>query len=514
MRHVIVYFTACIVGQLWLDVVTAQYNAAAAAGGSTTRAATVNAYARDIDLASVVWVSFLSGTDSPGCGASKAAPCFTIHAAYIQCALALNCSILIEPAVYSDAGNVNLSMERAPLSGSPVLSIRSWPCAERAAACVNDAKARILCGASDKGWLLSASSVAIQGVSFEGCTVPWLNASLPDMYGFPHSIGVGSAVLILNSSSIEILDANFQTCASGIALTVLAGDPRIPANVKPSPTFSPDFAVTIARSNWVNNTAGAVLSSACTGFNGSMTTSANDEETAGTSLFCAVNASVTVLNCSFAGSVRTMPQDHLEGVYPAALMLLQFPIIVQHLVTVTIYLPSTVPPAVAPGDLDWTQIGSRFSDRPCEVCLPSLPHHADANAPVPSAFAITVRNVSFSCTDAVLCSPSSSMRSRVMQACVIVHTPAADASNATTRWPLLLENMAFDSLFQLLNSLSLETRVPVVMNGITLFESSGAALAGWSLNITNVQMLHVDYPPQDLGLQGTGTFSIYTNMRR
>lgn len=215
------------------------------------------------------WVSSLSGIDEPGCGATQLNACLTIQAAYDQCAFAKDCEIDLESATYAGIGNLNLTLERAAISDSS-LTVRSWPCVNSISneACAVAPRARVACSGTDKGWILSAQQVVIQGIAFDGCQTPSLNATLPDMYGGLESVALGSALLILNSSSVAILDVTMQRCATGYALAVLPGDPRSPppAN-RDDPNVSVSLAITVDRSTWINNTGGAVLLSSCAGFN-------------------------------------------------------------------------------------------------------------------------------------------------------------------------------------------------------------------------------------------------------
>jgi len=449
-----------------------------------------------------VWVSSTVGSDTPSCGAAQTAPCATIDAAFNQCGTVSNCSLYLEPGTYTGTGNTNLLLERAAIANS-CLAVKSWPCASSGAMvpglsdCANAPRALISCSASNKGWLLSASSVVLQGLLFDQCQTPFLNATLMPMYSGPTEVPVGSALLFLNSTVVQMLDVTVQAAANGYAVAVFPGDPRVGSG---DATVSNDLTVTLERCVFLNNTGGAFMATACLDQTPSYASA--DSVTVRTALgACACNAAISVSNCTFAGNTVSLSISTPLPILPA-LLITHFPTISKSNLTVDIYFANS---SASDRTTSWSQFGSRLDARQSSEC--STYALSTRRSPTAPDCALCLQSVTFKCVDPVICTPDYVQTSRLVIAWHIVHSP--DVIAITPVSSIRFADISFYNLFRGTLCMEVLASGKVFVDRLRVIDSLWVSLGAWSMFIDGFDLQHIKYPVSDLGLDYFGMRKLF-----
>lgn len=191
----------------------------------------------------------------------------------------------------------------------------------------------------------------------------------------------------------------------------------------------------------------------------------------------------------FAGNVRTLPLAASQTFWPAALMVDQFASVTHTNVSMLIY-DSTASTAVT---LEWNQLVARVDQLQVSLC------EQQPRVTVPS---IIADDVSFVCTDAYFCSPQFTRIMRLTSAWTIDYEAVETAAGPSME--LQMTNISFESLFSLMQSLSIDSSARVEVTDLRLVDSSTVSVTGWSINMTRVELLHLRLVVMDLGLHGSG----------
>jgi len=322
--------------------------------------------------------------------------------------------------------------------------------------------------------LLSGYNVTLRGLRFQGCQNYWTSLFLITSYQHPIAMTAGAAIIVVDTTWVQLLDVTVRECTNGSAVAIVAG--RLSSGEGPLQNVSADFHVTIARCNFSDNTMTAVLVSAC---------SIAELDRAGqASTSCACNASVTVSDSRFSGNVRVLAASTTIRT-AGGLGLLQVPVVQLSNLVFNVSAPNSVAEDLWP-DVDFGQVITIVDQTSTELCPYSTV------TPLAPSSSVQVQTVSFDCSDDRLCAPSiTDLRSDIV--CTIIHD---------TDWPpthslASMQGVSFNGFFNSMSVLQVQSSSAVDISALRMVDSLLCSVLGWSVSLSHLDFQHVLMPPQD-----------------